>query len=235
MPIETLFLDAGGVVVHPNWARVAETLVRHGVPVDAPALAKADLQAKHDLDVPEIVRSSSDDDRVDLYFSRVLVHADIARGRGTEAALLELRRYHAENNLWEWVPDDVRPALCRLRQMGLRLVMVSNANGTLHAHMQRLGLASFFELMLDSYVEGLEKPDPRIFARALERAHAERATTVHVGDLLHVDVAGARAAGIAAMLFDPADLYGHADCERVHSLDELAARLAPRLATPAQV
>jgi HAD superfamily hydrolase (TIGR01549 family) len=233
MKVETLFLDAGGVVVHPNWSRVAEALVRHGTPATAAVLATADLKAKHDLDVPEIVQTSSDDDRVDLYFSRVLAHAGIPRGRATEAALLEMRRYHAENNLWEWVPDGVRPALDRLRRMGLRLVLVSNANGTLHAHMQRLGLAPLFELMLDSCVEGIEKPDPRIFTRALERSHAERATTLHVGDLYHVDVVGARAAGIAAMLFDPADLYSRADCERVGSLDELATRLATRLAAPA--
>ena len=29
--IETVFLDAGGVLVNPNWDRVAATLGRHGV------------------------------------------------------------------------------------------------------------------------------------------------------------------------------------------------------------
>ena len=49
---------------------------------------------------------------------------------------------------------------------------------------------------------------------------------MHVGDLYHVDVAGARAAGLQAMLLDPHDLYDAYDVERVKTLDELAAFVA---------
>jgi len=31
VPIQTVFLDAGGVLVNPNWSRVSDTLARHGV------------------------------------------------------------------------------------------------------------------------------------------------------------------------------------------------------------
>ena len=30
-PLDTLFLEAGGVLVYPNWERVADTLNRFGV------------------------------------------------------------------------------------------------------------------------------------------------------------------------------------------------------------
>jgi FMN phosphatase YigB (HAD superfamily) len=40
-----------------------------------------------------------------------------------------VRRYHGQANLWELVPDDVRPALARLKSR-YRIVVVSNANGT---------------------------------------------------------------------------------------------------------
>jgi HAD superfamily hydrolase (TIGR01549 family) len=226
MAIETLFLDAGGVLVHPSWPRVAETLTRHGVPVEAATLVAADLRTKHRLDRADNTRAPSDDARVAQYFGGVLEQAGIARGERTDAALAELRSYHAENNLWEWVPEDVRPALGRLCALRLRLVMVSNANGTLHAHMERLGIAPYFALMVDSQLEGIEKPDPLIFRRALERSGAAPESTVHVGDLYHVDVAGARTAGLGAWLFDPGDLYVEADCPRLRSLDELVDRLA---------
>ena len=36
--IETAFLDAGGVLVHPNFDRVAQALVDHGVPATGAAL-----------------------------------------------------------------------------------------------------------------------------------------------------------------------------------------------------
>ena len=61
------------------------------------------------------------------------------------------------------------PALEALRARGLRLVVVSNANGTLRAHLDRLDLTRRFDCVLDSADEGVEKPDPRFFEIALER------------------------------------------------------------------
>jgi HAD superfamily hydrolase (TIGR01549 family) len=223
--VDTLFLDAGGVLMNPNWERMSATLARHGVTVAAQALAHAELRARRRLDSDESVRTSSDEDRSVQYFDSVCVEAGVARSPAVAAALVELRRYHAERNLWESVPEDVVPALTRLRALGLRLVVVSNANGTLHAHLQRLGLSQFFIEMLDSQREGVEKPDPELFRRALARAGAQAATTVHVGDLYHVDVVGARAAGIDAWLLDPANLYADADCPRVATLAELCDRM----------
>jgi len=71
-------------------------------------------------------------------------------------------------------------------------------------------------------VEGVEKPDPRLFAIALERAGGRAETTVHVGDLYYVDVVGARAAGLQPVLLDVAGLYAGCDCPRIAALAELA-------------
>ena len=223
--VETLFLDAGGVLVHPNWQRVSDTLARHGVVVLPGALAAADVRARWQLDLPENARATSDDARNARYFDAVREFGAVPASDAADAAFAELRRYHAEHNLYEWVPSDVVPALTRLRSLGTRLVMVSNANGTLHAHMQRLGLATHFDLMLDSQCEGVEKPDPELFRRALARCGAAAETTVHVGDLYYVDVAGARAAGIEAWLFDAGGLYRGVDCPRVTTLAELGDRM----------
>ena len=225
-PVRTVFLDAGGVLLHPNWQRVSDTLARHGVVVPAAALSAADLRAKRQLDVPQNERATSDDARNALYFEAVRAFAAVPQSAGTEAAFAELRRYHAEHNLYEWVPADVVPSLTRLRGLGPRLVMVSNANGTLHAHAERLGLATHFELIIDSQREGVEKPDPEIFRRALARSGADAETTIHVGDLYHVDVLGARAAGLEAWLFDAGRLYTDVDCPRVATLAELCERVA---------
>ena len=59
-----------------------------------------------------------------------------------------------------------------------------------------------------------------MFHLALEHAQADPARTVHVGDLYHVDVIGARRAGLRdGVLFDLADLYSGVDCPRVGSFD----------------
>ena len=112
-----------------------------------------------------------------------------------------------------------------MRAHGLGLAVVSNANGTLCAHMARLGLDEMVDCVLDSCDEKVEKPDPRIFKIALERSGARPQTTIHVGDLYHVDVVGARNAGLRAVLLDEADLRPDADCLRIRSLDELVTRI----------
>jgi putative hydrolase of the HAD superfamily len=76
-------------------------------------------------------------------------------------------------------------------------------------------------------VEGWRSPTRGIFRLALERLGEPAETAVHVGDLYHVDVAGARAAGVRPVLVDEAGLYEDADCPRVRSLAELADHLAP--------
>ena len=221
MRIETVFLDAGGVLVFPNWVRVSEELARHGVEVSADALRAADPHAKHQLDRGATISETNDESRGLLYFNLVLTQAGVPLNSATSAAMESLQAYHAKHNVWETVPAEVVPALERLRQLGLRLVIVSNANGTLHEMFARLGLADRVDVLLDSKQEGVEKPDPRLFAIALRQSGARADTTVHVGDLYHVDVVGARSAGLRGVLLDAADLYRDADCTRVRTLSEL--------------
>jgi HAD superfamily hydrolase (TIGR01662 family) len=220
MPIDTVFLDAGGVLVFPSWARVAETLARHGLTTTADALAAVEWHAKHEVDTR--ARGELDVIRGWLVFEKVFAHAGVVGPATITAALADLQGYHAEFNLWEHVPADVVPALQRLRASGRKLVVVSNANGRMRAALERVGLGAHVDLVIDSHEEGVEKPDPRIFHRALERIGSRPETTVHVGDLFHTDVVGARAAGLRAVLLDIGDLYGDHDCERVRSLAELA-------------
>lgn len=221
MALETVFLDAGGVLLYPNWWRVSDALAKHGVTVSPEALMRADPVARRELDDMGVIGGTTDASRGWLFFDLVLAHAGTARSDATAAALSELHAYHTTSNLWEYVPPDVVPALESLRARGLQLVVVSNANGTLLAHMERLGLTARFDCILDSADEGVEKPDPRFFEIALARSGARKASTIHVGDLYYVDVIGARNAGLRAVLMDEANLRPDADCPRVHSLDEL--------------
>lgn len=124
-------------------------------------------------------------------------------------------------------PHDVVPMLQRLRADGLRLVVVSNANGLLHAMFDRVGLTPYVDLALDSHHWGVEKPDPGLFDAALAESGADRARTVHVGDFYHIDVVGARAARLAgAVLYDVAGLYDDADCPRIRTLAALPELIA---------
>ena len=225
MKLETVFLDAGGVLLFPNWIRISDALARQGVEVSADALARAEPHARRVLDDQHVVGATTDASRGWLFFDLILERAGVTPSEGTKAALAELHTYHTANNLWEYVPDDVWPALSALRDMGLSLTIVSNANGTLCAHLARIGLDRYVDCVLDSYDERVEKPDPRLFEIALDRSAARRDSTIHVGDLYHIDVIGARNAGLRGVLVDQADLRPDADCPRVRSLGELVTRI----------
>jgi putative hydrolase of the HAD superfamily len=96
--------------------------------------------------------------------------------------------------------EDAGPALDCLRESGLRLVVVSNWDTSLPGVLERLGLAAGLDAVLTSAEVGARKPRPEIFKRALAVAEAEPGQAVHVGDSIEEDVAGARAAGIEAVL-----------------------------------
>jgi HAD superfamily hydrolase (TIGR01549 family) len=223
--VQTLFLDAGGVLVNPNWQRVAEALTRHRAAVTAEALREAEPRAKREMDTVEYVAGSGDSSRARRYFDLVFDLAGVAVGPARQTALAEIREYHARENLWEDVPEDVPAALERFRDAGLVVVVVSNSNGRLRDLLRRLDLLKYFSLVVDSAEEGVEKPDPHLFEIALARAGGRPETTLHVGDYYEIDVVGARAAGLQAALLDVAGLYPDHDCPRFASLTALADAL----------
>ena len=209
------------MLLFPNWTRISHVLAVHGVRVDAEVLASAEPHAKYILDGHSESGTLNDRQRGWRYFNLILERAGIPLSEQTDAALAQLHEHHAAHNLWELVPGDVVPALKRLRGLGLKLVVISNANGTLHAVFDRLGLTPHLDAAFDSFHEGVEKPDPRLFQIALERVGARKETTIHVGDIYHVDVVGARNAGLRPVLLDPSGLYEGYDCPRVRSLSDL--------------
>lgn len=221
MQVDTIFLDAGGVLVWPNWSRISSALRHTGVHVEPAVLAAADPHARRELDVAEFIAASSDQRRGWKYFDLVLTHAGVTLSDATEAALASLQDYHRLNNLWETVPAFVPATLSTLRASGYRLAVVSNSNGTLRHAFSRLGLVSLVDVIIDSAEEGVEKPDPRLFEIALECSGARSTNTVHVGDFYNIDVSGARAAGLTPVLVDEATLYANADCPRIRSIAEL--------------
>lgn len=97
---------------------------------------------------------------------------------------------------------DAEPALRDLRARGLTLVVVSNWDISLNGVLEGCGLAPLLDAAISSAEAGSRKPDPGIFATALELAGCEATEALHVGDTEEEDCEGARAAGIRALLID---------------------------------
>jgi putative hydrolase of the HAD superfamily len=98
-------------------------------------------------------------------------------------------------------PDAV-PALSALRERGLELVAVSNWDCSLSRVLERCGLGGLLDGTVTSAGAGARKPDPEIFAAALELVGCRPDEALHVGDTEEEDVEGARAAGIRPLLID---------------------------------
>lgn len=226
MPQPTAILfDAGNTLVWMDHAFLVELLAEHGVATTAEALMEAEYGAKLLLD--EMARDAGGDPRArgKAFFGAIFRGIGVAEDAFAPLAERLFAR-HAERNLWSGVRERTAEALEALREAGYRLGVVSNADGSIEALLESVGLRSHFELVVDSGAVGLEKPDPAIFHHALERMGVAPADAVYVGDIYEIDVAGARAAGMRAILLDPLERWGGLDCERVRELGDLPALLA---------
>ena len=96
-------------------------------------------------------------------------------------------------------PDAV-PALEALRAAGARVVVVSNWDCSLAQALARAGLGGLVDGVVSSAEVGRAKPAPEPFRAGLDLAGVEAGDALFVGDSPDTDIAGARAAGIRALL-----------------------------------
>jgi putative hydrolase of the HAD superfamily len=104
----------------------------------------------------------------------------------------------------------------------VRLALVTNGTSDLQRRKLALsGLTEHFDVVVASCDIGVGKPDPAIFATALEALGVAPDEAVMVGNDLDRDIAGATAAGIRSLWIQHGG-NGRAD---LHDLRELPARL----------
>jgi len=117
--------------------------------------------------------------------------------------------------------EDVRPVLDRLRDAGIELGVVSNFEAWLEQLLEELGVIGYFDVRVISGAEGLEKPDPRIFRLAMDRAGVRPEESVYVSDNPEFDVDPAAAVGMLPVLIDRRGRFPDAPGVRITSMGEL--------------
>ncbi len=89
-----------------------------------------------------------------------------------------------------------------LHAEGLRTGVLTNGNVQVqNAKIDAIGLRDVFDVVVISEGVGLKKPDPAIFALALDKLGVPAAETLFVGDNPEVDIVGAAAAGLQTAWF----------------------------------
>lgn len=225
---DLLCLDAGNTVIFLDHERLGAM-----VGVEPSALVRTEGEAK---------RLAESGELLDLEWSAksapgagnwgrmvgTIVHRAGVPERDVPTLLDAIWKSHVELNLWSKVPAGLGEALDDLRETGAKVAIISNSEGMLERLFTHLGVLKHFDLVVDSGLAGVEKPDPRIFQIAFDHFGVTPARTVHLGDVYATDVLGARAAGCRVGLIDPFGHYEgrHPEVPRVVGAPEVAREIA---------
>jgi putative hydrolase of the HAD superfamily len=230
--IEIVFFDAGETILHPHpsfpelFARVCET---NGLSIGAARVRDVQERlAPHLVDLGEATgvdkpSLSAEDSRTFwTYLYRRLLGELGIEDESLVSTLYETFSHTSSYKLF----DDALAALDEIAGAGYRLGLISNFERWLEEILIEEEVGHLFDVTVISGVEGVEKPDPRIYETALRRAAVAPAAAVHVGDSPVLDVEPARAAGMTAVLLDRVGRYPEAPPPRIRSLGELPEVMA---------
>lgn len=214
--IRAVLFDLGGTLLDlrdPNaWAEIAQGL---GLAVDADHLVHALAQA-------ELTTERPDGHPTQLEFWDLVLRlaSDGQSAPGLSRRFLdELEKRDPPVHLF----SDVRRCLDELRRQDRKLGIVSNSKSEARVRelLGRAGIADYFPVVVSSGTEGVAKPDPEIFRRAVDRVGVSAVQSFYVGDLPQTDAVAARRAGLESVWLNRAGTGLGDDPPEITSLTEL--------------
>jgi putative hydrolase of the HAD superfamily len=220
---QAVFFDAGGTLLHPHPSVgeiYARTALKHGIHMDGARIQAGFLRAFRTHASVRARRPASESG--ERQFWRRVVWDTVGGTRGVpqfDAYLEDLYDVMGRAESWRLYPDCL-PALEALQGQGLRLGLISNWDRRLIKTLEGLGLSRFFRAVFISSLEGVSKPDPRIFHMAARRMGLPPAHCMHIGDSLRDDLHGAQAAGMKGLLIQREGLRPPGDFQVLGSLLE---------------
>ncbi|KAG5731291.1 Haloacid dehalogenase-like hydrolase domain-containing protein 3 [Termitomyces sp. T112] len=117
--------------------------------------------------------------------------------------------------------DDAITVVNSLHKLNIQTALISNADSRIRSVLRDLEFPVFLDPIILSEEEGVEKPSPEIYRRALAVVNSRNpqnpvvpAQCLHVGDELDADYHGAQAAGMNALLLQRSG----ADGEQAHRI-----------------
>ena len=188
--VRGVLFDLGGTLVDE---RAFDTMVEFaavaGLELDEGHLAHAYAEVERESDGPQ--RWS-----VERFWAAVL-----ERAAGRPVAPTVTERFFEQTRRWSPVPrlySDTTRCLTQLREEGRAMGVVSNSRSeeSVRATLRATGIHDFFRVVVSSGTEGVAKPDPEIFRRAVERLRIPLEECFYVGNLAYTDAKAARSAGL---------------------------------------
>ncbi|MFN2492269.1 MAG: HAD family hydrolase [Pyrinomonadaceae bacterium] len=217
--------DAGGTLVHPDWprlSRIVQEVTGHDFQSRDMGRAFGEMMREVAIEMhsdgfvlPEEMKQSH-------WTFRRLYKALGLNESSAGDAVERIAAAHLERHLWCGVDPNAAGVLKELKRHGLILAVISNTeDGRLIDSLDASGISGCFDLLIDSHLVGIRKPDSAIFRLALEKLEVEARDAAYIGDSYAYDAMPALASGLRAILLDPLDLHPESICPRIESLDEL--------------
>ena len=82
-------------------------------------------------------------------------------------------------------------------------IITNGFDKTQHIKLEHANLSPYFNQIITSEKLGVKKPNPAIFAHALDVAEATKEESIYIGDNLVVDILGCQNFGIDGIYFNP--------------------------------
>src|SRR5579871_3459727 len=161
--VRALLFDFGGTLAFLDFEVLAAEFSRPDRKLDALKLEHAEYAGRAAIDHHLMSEKSRDPNAAYEDFFRAWMEAAGFPEKEFADISARFRVMHAEACMWRIVRDGTYEALERLKSAGFKLGIVSNADGRVAGDAKRLGLAPFFDVIVDSQVVGVEKPSPKIF------------------------------------------------------------------------
>ena len=226
--IRALFFDLYGTLAHfePSREKIQVSAAgEHGHSITEKGVTKGYKAADEFManqNAVRAVRSMSRNEQ-SIFFTQYEQHVLEGAGLYVDSS--------TEQQIWQSVRTqhyglalfpDVLPSLSTLKKKGLTLGIISYMASMSDVIGMELGLTGKVSVIVTSLEIGFEKPHPKIFLEALERAEVKPEETIYVGDQPKSDVDGARAIGINPILMDRYGVYPNYDlAPRINSMEGL--------------
>ena len=222
--VDSVLLDAGGVLLDLDYAYLRRLLKAHEYVATEQELARQEAIARVQIN-RHVADGGTVADAWRDYFHAILGGSGVPAD-ARDSIIDSLRQAHERVGLWTVAIEEGPATVARLKADGYRIGVVSNAEGQVARDLDEAGYRGLFEIVVDSHIVGIEKPDPAIFRIAMDKMKIRPESAVFVGDVPAVDVEGARAAGITPILLDRFGLFEEWNVLRLKSTQELPALLA---------
>jgi len=160
-----IFFDAGLVLLSPSKTQVFDNLKCFGLESEG-KVELAYRKTIYDRDTHNYSGSFN-------FWAHWCSNAGLnpSNFREVESTIIEIE--NSDEKLWNTMDPNLPEVLIRIKNEGVNMGIISNADGELLKDLKRHAILKYFDTVIDSEIVGVQKPDHEIFKIALEVSGVE--------------------------------------------------------------